>query len=108
MTKTESTPQSLTLVAVDIAKKHNEVLIEPPGSARRRRFRVANELADYERLAMYLREFGPRTGVGFEATGNYHGPLAHFLQQQGLRIAADSHRRPGADARSHAQLLGQE
>src|SRR5271167_4897723 len=67
MTKTESTPGSATLVAVDIAKKHNEVLIEPPGPARRRRFRVANELADYERLAEYLRQLGPRIVVGFEA-----------------------------------------
>jgi hypothetical protein len=50
MTKTESTPGRATLVAVDIAKKHHEVLIEPPAPARRRRFRVANELADYERL----------------------------------------------------------
>jgi hypothetical protein len=30
MTKTESTPGRATLVAVDIAKKHHEVVIEPP------------------------------------------------------------------------------
>jgi hypothetical protein len=51
MTRTESTPGSATLVAVDIAKQHNEVLIQPSGSARRRWFPIADELADYERLA---------------------------------------------------------
>jgi len=54
--------------------------------ARRRRFRVANELADYARLAAYLRELEPGAVVGFEATGNYHRPLAHFLQQQGWEL----------------------
>jgi transposase len=71
---------------VDIAKKHNEVLIEPPAPARRRRFRVANGLADYERLADYLRQLGPRAVIGFEATGNYHRPLAHFLHRQGFEL----------------------
>lgn len=86
MTKIEITPGSATLVAVDIAKKYNEVLIEPPAPARRRRLRVANEAAEYGRLAGYLRELGPRSIVGFEATGNYHRPLAHFLQQQGCEL----------------------
>jgi transposase len=86
MTKTESTPGSVTLVAVDVAKGHNEVLIEPPLPARRRHFRVANRLADYERMAEYLRGLGPRTVVGFEATGNYHRPLAHFLHRQGFEL----------------------
>ena len=86
MTKTDSTPGSATLVAVDVAKSHNEVLIEPALSARRRHFRVANTLADYERMAEYLRGLGPRTVVGFEATGNYHRPLAHFLYRQGFEL----------------------
>ena len=79
MTKSDSTPGSATVVAVDVAKSHNEVLIEPPAPARRRHFRVENTLEDYERLADYLRRLGPRTVVGFEATGNYHRPLAHLL-----------------------------
>jgi hypothetical protein len=79
MTKPDTTLGSATSVAVDVAKKHNEVLIEPRAPAGRRRFRIANGLADYERLAVYLRQLGPRTVVGFEATGNYHRPLAYFL-----------------------------
>jgi hypothetical protein len=30
MTETDSTPRSATVVALDVAKSHNEVLIEPP------------------------------------------------------------------------------
>jgi transposase len=64
----------------------NEVLIEPPVPARRQHFRVANALKDYERMADYLRGLGPRTVVGFEATGSYHRPLAHFLHRQGFEL----------------------
>ena len=52
MTETESTPGAAILVAIDIAKDHHEVLVErlsPP--TRRRRFRIANALADFTRLA---------------------------------------------------------
>jgi hypothetical protein len=43
------TPRAVTLVAVDIAKSCHDVLIEPPAPARRRRFRVANTLEEYQR-----------------------------------------------------------
>ena len=35
MTKTRSTPGNATLVAVDIAKYHHDLLIEAPAPARR-------------------------------------------------------------------------
>jgi transposase len=43
-------------------------------------------LEDYERLAEYLHRLGSRSVVGFEATGNYHRPLAHFLHRQGFAL----------------------
>ena len=46
MTANNHTPQGLTLVAIDIAKDHHDVLIEPPTPARRRRLRVANQRED--------------------------------------------------------------
>jgi hypothetical protein len=70
MIKTDSMPRSATLVAVDVAKGHNEVLIEPLLPARWRHFRLANSLEDYAHLAEYLRGLGPLTVAGFEATGN--------------------------------------
>jgi transposase len=86
MTKTHSTPGNATLVAVDIAKSHNDVLVEPPAPGRRRHFRVANSLKDYESLVDYLRRFGAPAVIAFEATGNYHRPLAYFLHRHGFAL----------------------
>ena len=109
MTKSHTTPAAAILVAVDIAKDHNEVLIElRDRHNHRRRFRVANTLEEYERLVAYLRQFDAPALVGFEATGNYHRPLAYFLHAQRLRAAVDSHYGAGPHARGDAQLLGQE
>jgi hypothetical protein len=86
MTENNHTPQRPTLVAVDIAKNHHEVLIEPPSPGRRRRIRVANNRQDFEHLAGYLRGLRSSVLIGFEATGNYHRPLAYFLYQQGFEL----------------------
>lgn len=86
MTESNDTPQRLTLVAVDIAKDHHDVLIEPPSPGRRRRMRVANNRQDFEHLAGYLRGLKSSVLIGFEATGNYHRPLAYFLYQQGFEL----------------------
>jgi len=71
---------------VDIAKHHHEVLIEPPVPKRRSRLRLANSRPDFEHLADYLRGFKSSVLVGFEATGNYHRPLAYFLHRQGFEL----------------------
>jgi hypothetical protein len=86
MTKTHSTPGNATLVAVDIAKSHHDLLIEATAPARRRHFRLANSLEDFERLADYLRRLDAPAVIGFEATGNYHRSLAHFLHRQGFAL----------------------
>lgn len=87
MTETESTPGAAILVAIDIAKDHHEVLVErlsPP--TRRRRFRIANALADFTRLAEYLRRLAAPVLIGFEATGDFHRPLVYFLHRQGFQL----------------------
>ena len=71
---------------MDIAKHHHEVLIEPPVPKRRSRLRLANSRPDFEHLADYLRGFKSSVLVGFEATGNYHRPLAYFLHRQGFEL----------------------
>lgn len=86
MTECHVMPEALTLVAIDIAKSHHDVLVQPPPPARCRRFRVANTLPEYQRLAMYLRQLATRVLVGFEATGNYHRTLAYFLHRQGFDL----------------------
>jgi transposase len=86
MTKTHSTPGNATLVAVDIAKSHHDLLIEATAPTRRRHFRLANSLEDFERLADYLRRLDAPAVIGFEATGNYHRSLAYFLHRQGFAL----------------------
>ena len=99
MTESHLTPNGMTLVAIDIAKDGHDVLVEPASPARRRRFRMANTIADYQRLADYLRSTGAPVLVGFEATGNYHRSLALFLDGQGVHSAPDSDARVGPNSR---------
>ena len=78
MTGSNDTPERLTLVAIDIAKHYHDVLIEPPPPGRRRRLRLANQLDEFEQ---FLRGLKNSVMIGFEATGNYHRPLAYFLHR---------------------------
>ena len=50
MTISNSIPADAVLVAIDIAKVRNEVLIEAPGDKRRRRLQVLNNRAEHDRL----------------------------------------------------------
>jgi len=109
MTDSHTTPEAAILVAVDIAKDHNEVLIELRERRRqRRRFRVANTLEEYQRLVGYLRQLGAPALIGFEATGDYHRPVGIFSSRSGVRAAADSYDGASPHSRGDAQLLGQE
>ena len=85
MARQEPTPAPATLVAIDIAKTRNEVLIEAPGRSRRRRLTVLNTRADHDRLIELLRAGGPVIAA-FEATGNYHRPLAWRLLEAGFEV----------------------
>ena len=73
MTKHQLTPTQGILVAIDIGKTRNEVLIEIPGHARRR-LTVLNTRADYDRLIDLLSGLGQPVTCAFEATGNYIVP----------------------------------
>jgi transposase len=76
MTKFQPTPAATVLVAVDVAKFRNEVLIEVPGGRRRRRMTVTNTRAEHDRLVAELHALERPVTVGLEPTGHYHRPLA--------------------------------
>jgi len=86
MTNVESTPAGAALVAVDVAKLRNEVLIEMPGARRRRRLTVTNTRAEHDRLVAELQALARPVTVGFEPTGHYHRPLAWRLVQAGFDV----------------------
>ena len=86
MTKRSSTPADAVLVAIDMSKHRQEVLIERPEGGPRRRMTVMATKADYDRLATDLSDIGRPIIVGFEATGNYHRTLAHRLLSAGFEL----------------------
>ncbi len=74
-----------TFVAIDVAKLVHEVLVEP-STGRRQRWRVRNCLPDFVALRDRLHAFQPPVLSGFEATGNYHLPLAYYRSQYGFEL----------------------
>lgn len=86
MTKRNSTPPDAVLVAIDMSKHRQEVLLERPEGGRRRRMTVMATKEDYDRLADELTTIGRPIIVGFEATGNYHRTLAHRLLSAGFEL----------------------
>ena len=86
MTIANSIPTGAVLVAIDIAKVRNEVLIEDPSHSRRRRLQVLNNRAEHDRLLELLLAYGRPVVCGFEATGNYHRPIAWRLAEAGFEV----------------------
>ena len=68
------------------SKHRHEVLIGVPGKKRRRRMTITNTLEDFNRLSEALVGYDLPVRIGFEATGNYHRPLAHHLGRAGFDL----------------------
>ncbi len=75
------------LVAIDIGRYGNAVLIEAT-SGKRHRFKMANTAADFARLLNFLRTLPGRCRVGLEPTGDYHRPIAHRLLCAGFEVVS--------------------
>jgi len=75
----------VVFVAIDISKAQHEVLIEPP-DGKRKRLRVANTKPDFDELVTVLQRYRIPCHIAFEATGDYHRPLASVLGQQGFQL----------------------
>ena len=85
MTAQRECSTEVALVAIDVAKAWNMVLMEKP-DGKRKRFRVANTRADHDRLILFLKDQGVQCRVALEPTGNYHRPLAHRLFSEGFEV----------------------
>ena len=66
MTSTQPTPPAAVLVAIDVAKLRNEVLIELPDGRRRRRMTATNTRAEHDRLVAELHALERPVTVGLE------------------------------------------
>ena len=72
--------------AIDIAKDFNVVMLETV-DGQTRRFRMANSGKDHDRLIEVLHGLPQPCHIGFEATGNYHRPLAFRLLTEGFDVS---------------------
>jgi transposase len=86
MTSIEPTPAGAALVATDVAKLRNEVLIELPDARRRPRLTVSNCRGEHDRLLAELQALARPVLIGLEPTGHYHRPLAWRLVQAGFDV----------------------
>jgi transposase len=86
MTKRNSTPPEAALVAIDVAKYRNEVLIEPVRGGHRRRITVLNSRGDHDRFIALLQALKKPISVGIEPTGDYYRVLAHRLTAAGFGV----------------------
>ena len=77
------------LVAIDIAKDWNVVLVQERSGCRRS-FKVANRVVDHDRFIAFLKSLDGPVDIGFEPTGDYHRPLAFRLVSEGLHVVAVS------------------
>lgn len=86
MTMRNLTPLDAVLVAIDMSKHRQKVLIERQEGGLRRRMTVMATKTDYGHLASDLTDIGRPVVVGFGATGNYHRTLAHRLLSAGVEL----------------------
>ncbi len=82
----QPTQASTVLVAIDIAKLRHDVLIEAPRWKSRKRLILPNTAAEFRLFADFLHGLKHPVRVVFEATGNYHRPLARFLKPEGFHL----------------------
>jgi transposase len=84
MTARQPIPNDAVLVAIDVAKARNEVLVKAAGHRRRRRLTVLNSRSEHDRFVTTLASYDRPVICAFEATGNYHRPLAWRLINAGF------------------------
>jgi transposase len=72
-------------VAMDIAKRKNDVLIEWP-DGKQKKLKINNIQQDYRKFIGYLLSFKLPCVAGLEATSNYHRPIAYWLQQASFTV----------------------
>ena len=107
MTSTFSTTSPVVRVGIDIAKLTHQILWELPGG-KRRSLRVANTKTEIDRFVGMLGALGSPCEIAFEATGDYHRPLAYVLGAGGLSSVLGFVHCCRPHTGGPVQLLGQE
>ena len=85
MANYENIPDERVLVAIDFAKRYNTVLVQYP-DGKKKAFPMANQKDDYDAFVDYLKSLPAPLIIAFEATGDYHRPLAYRLGCNGFSL----------------------
>lgn len=72
-------------VAIDISKSRNDILLENH-DGKRKKMKIRNLMSDYLELDKLLSPYKDLCQIGLEPTGNYHRPLAYFLESRGFNL----------------------
>lgn len=76
--------KNLTLVAIDIAKKSHDALIQF-ANGHSVQMKIENSLQGYQRLWVECCKHASVVRIGFEPTADYHRNVAYWFQQQGAQ-----------------------
>lgn len=85
MTQTILNANEIVWIAIDVAKKQNDVLIQLPNGSKKK-FKLANQAESYREFIAYLKSLKCCCEIALEATANYHRPLAYYLQIAGFKV----------------------
>ena len=86
MTTRKTTPAPAILIAIDVSKARNDILIEIPGVARRRRLVVPNTCLEHDRFIGLLKDLGAPVTAAFEGDAQLPPP-ARLPLARGWRLA---------------------
>jgi len=81
----ESSSTEFLLVAIDVAKRAHEVLVQWP-SGRSRSFRVPTTYEEFQRLTAFLHDQGLPVRAALEPTADFHRPIAHWLSRHQVEV----------------------
>src|SRR5579859_8204594 len=77
--------QPAILLAIDVAKDRSQVLVEYPNGGRKH-FSLGHSRLEIDRLIHAVKRHALPIEAAFEATGDYHRPLAALLAGHGVQL----------------------
>lgn len=85
MTESMTITPGKLLVAIDVAKRSNDVLVRLP-DGKTRLLKVQNSREGFEKLTGFLLNQGQEVRAALEPTADYHRPLAYWLESNGIEV----------------------
>lgn len=77
--------RDMLLVAIDVAKRTHEVLIQWP-NGKKKTYRLPNTHADFTYFSDFLAEQGVKVRAALEPTADFHRAIAHWLLRHGVEV----------------------